>query len=132
LGVVAAIELLIDDQPPGGPSIDFRADVPFARLEPFVEGAIYRIVQEAITNIRRHSGSDRAQVRLTQFKDRLHVEVRDWGVGFDPKVIEGKRFGLRGICWAAGRRSTARPERDRESLSICPWLAPLGKSQLFD
>jgi signal transduction histidine kinase len=97
LGVVAAIAYLIDDQPPGGPSIDFRADVQFDRLEPVLEGTIYRIVQEAVTNVGRHSGSDRAEIRLTQVGEHLQMEVRDWGIGFDPNVIQGKRFGLRGI-----------------------------------
>ncbi len=97
LGVVAAIASMIDDQPPGGPSIDFRAEVQFTRLEPLLEGTVYRIVQEAITNVRRHSKSDRAEVRLTQVGDRLRVEVRDWGVGLDPNGVHRKRFGLRGI-----------------------------------
>jgi signal transduction histidine kinase len=97
LGVAAAIKYLIDDQAAGGPPIDVRMDVQFARLEPLLEGTAYRIVQEAITNVRRHSSSDRAEVRLTQVGDRLHVEVRDWGIGFDPNSVQGKRFGLRGI-----------------------------------
>lgn len=97
LGVVAAIEYLIDDQPADGPWIDFTDDVSFDRLDPLQEGTIYRVVQEAITNIRRHSKSDRAEIRLTQAGDRIRVEVVDWGVGFDPKNVDSKRLGLQGI-----------------------------------
>lgn len=137
LGVVSAIEYLVDDQPPGGPSIDLCVDVQFARLEPLLEGTIYRIVQEAITNVRRHSGSDRAEVRLTQEGDRLKMEVRDWGVGFDPNGIQGTRFGLRGISERArllcGRaRIDSSPGKGTRVLVDLPLARPLGKSQLHD
>lgn len=97
LGVVAAIEYLIDDLPAKEPWIDFTVDVRFDRLEPLLEGSIYRIIQEAITNVIRHSKSPRAEVRLTQVSDRIEVEIRDWGVGFDSVGSERKRFGLQGI-----------------------------------
>jgi PAS domain S-box-containing protein len=96
-GVVAAINDLVKEQPAGGPSIEFVVDVQFERLEPYLEQAIYRLVQEAIANVRRHSKSSRARIRLTQVDDRIQIEVRDWGVGFDPQHIEGERLGLRGI-----------------------------------
>jgi signal transduction histidine kinase len=97
LGVVAAIDALIQDQPAGGPSIEFVASFPCERLEPFLEMAIYRIAQEAITNVRRHSQSDRAEVRLARLDDRIRMEIRDEGVGFAPARIEEKRLGLQGI-----------------------------------
>ncbi len=96
-GVVGALRYLIDDQPPGGPSIEFEANVQFDRLEPLLETVIYRITQEAITNLRRHSKSARAVVRLVQVGDRVSIEIRDWGIGFFPNGDEVKRFGLRGI-----------------------------------
>jgi len=96
-GLAKAIEHLIADQPPGGPSIQWDVQVPSDRLEPLLEGAIYRIVQESLTNLRRHSRSDRARIRLTQRGDQLELEIQDWGVGFDPAAVEPKRLGLRGI-----------------------------------
>jgi PAS domain S-box-containing protein len=97
LGVVAAIDYLIDDLPAREPWIDFVEDVHFDRLEPLLEGTLYRIIQEAVTNVVRHSKSHRAEVRLSQSADRIQVEIRDWGVGFDPLGRMGKRFGLQGI-----------------------------------
>ena len=97
LGVVAAIEHLVAGQPADGPAVKFTADVRFDRLEPFLETAVYRIVGEAITNIRRHSRSDRAEIRLTQVNDRIHLEIEDWGIGFDPAEVIENRFGLQGI-----------------------------------
>ena len=97
LGLVAAIEYLMDDQPADGPLIEFTVRVRFDRLNPLHEGTIYRIVQEAINNVRQHSRSERAEVRLTQIDDRVRIEISDWGVGFDPEAVTKKRLGLRGI-----------------------------------
>jgi PAS domain S-box-containing protein len=97
MGVVAALEHLVQDQPAAGPKIKFVADVQFDRLEPLLEVTIYRIVQEAITNVRRHSRSEEAEVRVVQNGDRVRIDVRDWGVGFDPAVVTEKRLGLQGI-----------------------------------
>lgn len=97
LGVVSAIESLIEDQQSDGPLIELTVDEQFDRLEPLLERGIYRIVQEAITNIRRHSKSDRAEIRLVQVCDRIQLEIRDWGVGFAPAMVKEKRFGLQGI-----------------------------------
>jgi len=113
-GVVAAIEYLIKDQPADGPSIKLTVDVQFERLEPLWEAVIYRIAQEAITNVRRHSKSGRADIRLAQVKDRIELEIRDWGVGFDPAGIEGKRLGLQGI------RERARLLRGRAVIDSAP------------
>lgn len=96
-GVVSAIKHLIDDQPADGPSIELTVQVQFDRLEPLLEGTIYRIVQEAITNVRRHSKSDRAEIRLVQDNDRVQLEIRDWGVGFNPADVEQECLGLQGI-----------------------------------
>ena len=113
-GVVAAIECLIKEQPQDGPSIEFIADVQFERLEALLETTIYRIAQEAITNVRRHSKSDRAEIRLSQKDDRIRIEIRDWGVGFDPAHIERKRLGLEGI------RERARLLRGRVEIDSAP------------
>ncbi len=96
-GLVAAVQSLATDQPPGGPSIRIAVEGQFAGLDPLLETAIYRIVQEALTNVKRHSQSDRAEVRLTQFPEWIELEICDWGVGFDPAVMEEKRLGLKGI-----------------------------------
>jgi PAS domain S-box-containing protein len=97
-GVVAAIAHLVHE--PGydqGPRIEFRSRVLFQRLPPVLENAIYRIVQEGLANARRYSQSPRVLVRLVQRGDRLRIEIRDWGVGFDPQANREGRFGLEGI-----------------------------------
>ena len=70
----------------------------FNRLTPILENVIYRIVQEGLTNAFRHSQSEMVRVTLRQRDKRVRIEIRDWGVGFDPKD------GAREPLWA-GRHS---------------------------
>ncbi len=51
-----------------------------------VETAAYRIVQEALTNVARHAGVQDATVRVWASEEILGLEIKDAGVGFDPKV----------------------------------------------
>lgn len=97
-GVVAAVEHLVDEsRRAGGAEIEIVQDVRFERLATPVENTIFRIVQEGLTNARRYSQSDRIRVSLVQNNGTVHVEIRDWGVGFDPNKVSRSRFGLRGI-----------------------------------
>ncbi len=97
-GVVAAIEHLIGQmQKRGGPQIEFLHEVQFDRLAVPLESALFRIVQESLTNARRHSKSPKIQVKLVQSGHTVRVEVRDWGIGFNPKRVKKDRFGLEGI-----------------------------------
>jgi PAS domain S-box-containing protein len=98
LGIVAALEYLIRE-PVAQRSlqVDFRHDVQFRRLKPIWEGTLYRIVQEALVNVRKHAGTDRAEVELVQQGDRLRLTIRDRGAGFDVAAASRSRFGLRGI-----------------------------------
>jgi signal transduction histidine kinase len=50
-------------------------------LEPEVELTVYRVVQESLTNVLRHSGATRAEVGLTYGEDAVDIEVRDSGRG---------------------------------------------------
>lgn len=97
-GVTAAIEnLVLEARQPGGPKIEFASDIRPRRLEPTLEDTLFRIVQECLTNACRHSKSPRVLVRLAERGDRVRVEVRDWGIGFDPDAVRGVHFGLEGI-----------------------------------
>ena len=86
----------------------------FERLEPLLEATIYRIVQQAINNIQRHSRAERAEIRLTQQGDWIHLEIQDWGIGFDPSSVSEDRFGLQGI------RERARLMRGRAVIDSAP------------
>ena len=57
---------------------------------------MYRIIQEALTNISEHASTEKAWVRLHVTGEQLKLMVRDEGCGFDPSRAHG-RFGLLGI-----------------------------------
>src|SRR6266478_798850 len=63
--------------------IKVNLDIPgnFERLPPELETAIFRVVQECLTNIHRHSGSRVAAIRVTRDGNEVKVEVRDQGKG---------------------------------------------------
>ena len=97
-GVVAAVGHLVNEQIRlKGPKIEYRSRVDFDRLDPTLENAIYRIAQEALTNACQHSKSEKVRVSLVQREDRVRIEIRDWGIGFDPRAVPKNHFGLEGI-----------------------------------
>ncbi|RME85108.1 MAG: HAMP domain-containing protein [Caldilineae bacterium] len=68
------------------------------RLPTEVEIALYRIVQEALTNVVRHAHATRADVLLERHGDRLVAIVEDDGAGFDPEAaVQNGRLGLFGM-----------------------------------
>jgi len=98
-GVVEAIvHLIADEEKNEGFTVTFAHDVKFNRLDPKLEGTIFRIVQEALNNVKRHGQIDRAAVQMKQENGMLQIVVRDHGVGFDLAHVSPDRFGLRGIC----------------------------------
>jgi PAS domain S-box-containing protein len=113
-GAISAISYLIDNLPPNSIIFKFHADVKFNRLDALLEATIYRIVQQSINNILRHSRTDRAEIRVTQCGDQIHLEVQDWGIGFNPSNISEDRFGLQGI------RERARLMRGRATIDSEP------------
>jgi signal transduction histidine kinase len=76
-------------------SLDLPAD--FGRLSPEIETAIFRIVQECLTNVHRHSGSASAAVRVANVADQLRVEVQDAGKGIPPEKQSAMAGGQTGV-----------------------------------
>jgi signal transduction histidine kinase len=68
------------------------------RHEPELEAAVYRLVQEALTNVVKHAGAERVTVTVVEPDecDRVDVEIRDDGRGFDPGDIHAG-YGLVGM-----------------------------------
>ena len=62
-----------------------------------VEQAIFRVAQEALANVARHSGAKSVEVDLVYDADRLMLRVADDGHGFDPARATGDGFGLRSM-----------------------------------
>ncbi len=97
-GILAAIaHLTCEQRGRSEPKIELHSDVQFGKLAPTLENAIYRIVQEALANACKHSGSEKVRVGLAQRGDRLRIEIEDWGVGFEASRVGENCFGLEGI-----------------------------------
>jgi signal transduction histidine kinase len=97
-GVVEAIKHLIaDEENHSEIKIDFQHDVQFDRLDPKLEGTIFRIVQESISNAKKHSGADHVTIKMVQDEQCINIVIQDQGVGFNPEQVSLDGFGLRGI-----------------------------------
>ncbi|MGC1789255.1 MAG: PAS domain-containing sensor histidine kinase [Terriglobales bacterium] len=64
-------------------TFDYKPAV-FPRLSRDLETAIFRVIQEALTNAYRHSGSQDARIEINQETDRVTVRIRDFGKGIGP------------------------------------------------
>jgi signal transduction histidine kinase len=67
------------------------------RLPASIDHAAYRIVQEALTNVRRHAAASTATVRLRYTDDRLEVQIDDDGTGFPGTTPPGGGSGVAGM-----------------------------------
>jgi signal transduction histidine kinase len=134
LGLVAALEDLAE-RVGHGAEIELEADleVDAGRLDPELEIAIYRLVQEALNNVAKHAGAARARLQISSSEDRLAVLVSDDGRGFDPAAETGG-FGLAGmrerVELAGGElRIESMPGRGTRVMASVP-LAARGGSDL--
>lgn len=66
-------------------------------LSPSVEAELYRIGQEALSNVRRHAQATEVRVALRQVHRRVRLSVQDNGQGFDPTRVGERRHGLIGM-----------------------------------
>jgi len=66
----------------------------FPRLSGEIETAIFRVVQEALTNVVRHAQSDSARVEIEKHSETVVVRVRDYGKGLPTDILEGKKLGV--------------------------------------
>jgi len=102
LGAAAAILALCERAERQGMDVDVSIDLDYEqgreleRHSPEVETAMYRIVQEALTNAAKHGHAERAVVEVYEDETGVQVSVRDDGCGFDPSEhTDG--FGLLGM-----------------------------------
>lgn len=98
-GIVAAVGWLCDEfaAHTGSPCV-LNTNEEHIDLEEGRAVAVFRIVQELLTNVARHAEASRAQITLTRHAGNLHVEVRDNGKGFDSAAMaKNKSFGLLGV-----------------------------------
>jgi len=96
LGLATTLEILAREFAERS-GMQVHCQVEPVRREPNAELVIYRVVQEAITNISKYAKASQVWVTLAAVDGQIEVSVRDDGVGFDTAVEHGSAYGLVGI-----------------------------------
>lgn len=103
LGLVAAVEWYVQEfEKRYGIETEFEIEGEAVRLPSEYETVLFRITQEALTNIAKHAQATQAQVKLQTSSSQISVSIRDNGCGFDSQNVLGEDgshigWGLRGI-----------------------------------
>ena len=101
LGLAGAIGQEIEALRAAGWAVEFQdGDLSAVRPDPEAEITLFRVAQEALSNVRKHAGRARVRVRLKRANGSVRLEVRDWGRGFDPRSVRsahGEHVGLVGM-----------------------------------
>ena len=97
LGLSAAIEDLGEQMVAAGIAVETKLGAGLDDVPPQLCNTIYRVVQESLTNVRKHAGTNRATVEVQRMADDVHVRVRDRGPGFDVEAARARGFGLVGM-----------------------------------
>ena len=112
LGLVPALEILCKEFADRS-GLAVKADLSAVRMAPSAELTVFRLVQEALTNIAKYAQASEVNVRLASGPDGAEVAVRDNGVGFDGKAGRGSH-GL------VGMRFRVEAEKGRLDLQTRP------------
>lgn len=104
-GFIAAAGWYIDGfSKRSGIHVDYTLPPTSLRLPNEAELALFRTLQESLTNVYRHSGSKTVDIRLAVTRDEVTLRVRDWGRGIDAEMLRNFRehgtgvgIGLTGI-----------------------------------
>jgi signal transduction histidine kinase len=97
-GLAAALERLTESfAEQTGIAVGFESALPAERLAPEIETALYRIVQECLTNIVKHARAGSVSIVLGRKPDAVTAIVEDDGVGFDPARTRDDGLGLIGM-----------------------------------
>jgi signal transduction histidine kinase len=119
--------------------IDFRANREDVDIAPDRAAALYRVAQEALTNVRKHAQASRVHLQLFALGDEVTLEIADDGAGFDLESLDvTPGFGVRGLLerargldgWA--EVSSAPGRGTTVMFSIPPWPAARAASRAED
>jgi PAS domain S-box-containing protein len=97
LGLAAAIEDLVEQVATAGITVETSLGDGLDALPNSLQTTIYRLVQESLTNARKHAGVDRAAVEIRRIGDEVRASVKDHGSGFDVDDARRQGFGLAGM-----------------------------------
>ena len=133
LGLAAAISLEVERLNEEGYQVDCEEHLGEERLPREMEIALFRVAQEALTNIRKHAGTKWLKIELRRRDTAIYLEIRDFGRGFDPAVLQtlggrpGERVGFAGMRERVGMLGgeleiQSRPEAGTFVAAIIPLM----------
>ena len=133
LGLAAAISLEVERLNEEGYQVDFEEHLGDESLPREIEIALFRVAQEALTNIRKHAGTKWLKIELQRRDTEVYLEVRDFGLGFDPAALQtlggrpGERVGFAGMRERVGMLGgeleiQSRPEAGTFVAAIIPLM----------
>src|SRR5215208_5494237 len=98
-GLSATVSLEVERLRKEGYRVQYEEGLGDERLPAMVENALFRVVQEALTNIQKHSQTRKMRIELRRREDEVHLEVKDYGRGFDLEATSpgselGKTVGI--------------------------------------
>jgi signal transduction histidine kinase len=123
LGLVPALEILCSERAQGC-EIDIVHQLVKVPLDADRQLTVYRFVQEALTNMAKYAGAQRATVRMSVADGDVRIEVWDNGQGFDASKLPTGSHGLRGMRFrmeALGGRMTIASSAT-EGTRLMAWL----------
>jgi signal transduction histidine kinase len=127
LGLTRSLEGLVQNARSQDPEIRFerRLDPSLDGLDPLTAQTVYRVTQEALTNILRHAGATETSTTVRIEGDTVHIEVSDNGRGFAEHLVAGRGItGMRERVRALG--GTFQFER-RANNTIVEAIVPIEK-----
>lgn len=133
LGLAAAISLEVERLNEEGYQVDCEEHLGEERLPREMEIALFRVAQEALTNVRKHAGTKWLKIELQRRDTEVYLEVRDFGRGFDPAALQtlggrpGERVGFAGMRERVGMLGgeleiQSRPEAGSFVAAIIPLM----------
>ena len=133
LGLAAAISLEVERLNEEGYQVDCEEHLGDERLPREMEIALFRVAQEALTNVRKHAGTKWLKIELRRRDAEVSLEVQDFGRGFDPAALQtlgggpGERVGFAGMRERVGMLGgeleiQSRPEAGTFVAAIIPLL----------
>jgi signal transduction histidine kinase len=133
LGLAAAISLEVERLNEEGYQVDWEEHLGDESLPREIEIALFRVAQEALTNIRKHAGTKWLKIELRRRDTEVYLEVRDFGRGFDPAALQtlggrpGERVGFAGMRERVGMLGgeleiQSRPEAGTFVAAIIPLM----------
>ncbi|HEX2107756.1 MAG TPA: PAS domain S-box protein, partial [Rubrobacteraceae bacterium] len=102
LGLAATLSLEVERLREEGYQVDYEENLGEGRLPDTAEITLFRVAQEALTNMRKHAGTESVHIELRREGEVVYLKVRDHGRGFAPDTASlvsgpGERVGLAGM-----------------------------------